>query len=55
MATGHITLGGEEALIDHEVQEPARRCDIVSGVTEDSPVSTLFTNTVPELLILSWN
>ena len=39
MATGHITPGGEEALMDHEVREPAKICDIVPGITEDSLVN----------------
>ena len=40
MATGHITPGGEEALMEHELQDPARTCNIVPGITEDSLVST---------------
>ena len=40
MATGHIISGGEEALMDHEVREPTRTCDIVPGITEDLLIST---------------
>ena len=40
MATGQITPGGEEGLLEHELRDPARSCDIVPGITEDSLVST---------------
>ena len=41
MATGHITPGGEERLLEHELRYPAMSCDIVPGITEDSLVSTI--------------
>ena len=40
MPTGHITPGREEALMDHEVRETVRTCNVVPRITEDSLAST---------------
>ena len=40
MATGQTTPGGKEGLLEHELRDPARLCDIVPGITEDSLIST---------------
>ena len=40
MATGQITPGDEEALMEHKVRDPAQTCDIAPGITEDSLVIT---------------
>ena len=43
MATCHITPGDEEGLMEHNLRDQARSCDIVPGITEDSLVSGYIT------------